>query len=227
MASLSDRTVIFDLDGTLIDSLPDVQIALNHALTEFGYASLSMAAIKKMVGGGALPLVQSALAAVDGDRVHASAITQSFKNYYSANPVDKTTIYPSVVEVLEELQARGLKLGICTNKPEATTYPVLDKLNLRRFFGSIICGDTFDYKKPDPRHLWGVIEELGGDRLKSVYVGDSDTDVKGARAAGLPVFLVSYGYAHRPLSELNADRVVDTFEEVLRAIDELLDPLVV
>jgi len=216
------KTIVFDLDGTLIDSLPDVQVALNHGLDQFGYPSLSVNSVKRMVGGGALSLVESALASFGGDQNHAASISTEFKSYYSAHPVVKTTIYPFVIEALEILNGQGFKLGICTNKPEATTYPVLKKLDLERYFASIICGDSLAYKKPDRRHLLDVVTEIGGTGETSVYVGDSETDVETAKTAGVPIILMSYGYAHKPVNDLAADVVLDVFSEVPGSVEALL-----
>lgn len=217
------KTIIFDLDGTLIDSLPDVQISLAYALALFDYPEVSVSSVKNMVGGGALSLVENAISSLGGNLKDAPAVSDKFKSHYKAHPVNKTTIYPSVLESLSILKSSGFELGICTNKPEATTYPVIEKLNLKRYFGSIICGDTQAYKKPDPRHLLDVIDELGGESSTSVYVGDSETDIEAARAAQVPIILMSYGYAHQPIDELDVDVVLESFSSVPAMVNALLE----
>lgn len=208
------KSLILDLDGTLIDSVPDVCIALNHALAGKGYRSTTPDQIKTMVGGGARVLVEKAIEAVGGNADHVDVVSQDFKDYYSAHPVDQTVIYPGVVETLEKLAADGYKLGICTNKPEATTFPVLDALNLSRFFPVVLCGDTRPYRKPDKCHVLDVIDGLEGNRKDAVFIGDSETDVAAAKNAEIPIILVTYGYLQDPLIKRNADRVIISFGEL-------------
>jgi phosphoglycolate phosphatase len=211
-------TLIMDLDGTLIDSLPDVCVALNFALHSEGYAALAPGTVRRLVGGGARPLVAEALAEVGGDPAVTDLLTERFKSHYRANPVTHTVIYPGVIETLETLVATNAKLGICTNKPEATTHPVMQALDLNRFFPVLICGDSLPYKKPDRRHVLDVIHKLGGSVQSAIFVGDSETDILAARNAGIPVIAVSYGYTQTPVSELEADHVIDHFSNLTDAI---------
>ncbi len=214
------KTIVFDLDGTLIDSLPDVCLSLNHALEQFDYPALTSAEVKGMVGGGARPLVEHALLKLHGDIHLVETISSLFKTHYSGHPVVETTIYPGVVETLENLSDAGHFLGICTNKPTATTLPVVKALDLARFFPVIICGDTKSYKKPDARHVIDVIHGLGGQIENALFVGDSEPDVTASHNADVPVVLVTYGYSKKPAMQLGADRVIGRFSDLLSIVDE-------
>jgi len=215
------KTLVMDLDGTLIDSIPDVCIALNFALASVGYNSLKVELVKTMVGGGARQLVEKALSYVKGDPGLVDDLCEVFKSHYSSHPVKQTTIYPGVVETLERLVLADYKLGICTNKPEATTFPVIEALNLTQFFPVVVCGDSRPYKKPDARHVFDVIDALDSQPEDAVFIGDSETDVAGAKNAGVPIVVVSYGYSQTPASDIGADQIIHTFTELPGAISEI------
>ncbi len=215
-------TLIMDLDGTLIDSVPDVCAALNRALASTGLAPLSPQQVRKMVGHGARVMIEHAVRESGGaEDLDIDAIRDLFIAEYVARPVDNTVIYPGVVAALDKFRADGALLGICTNKPEQTTYPVLDALGLRDYFPAIVCGNTLPYSKPDPRHVHRVIEMLGGDAAGAVFVGDSETDIAAARNAGLPIVLVSYGYTLSPPDQLGADILIDNFGDLPAVLDRL------
>mgnify|MGYP002631518633 CR=1 FL=1 len=209
------QALIMDLDGTLIDSVPDVCASLNRALASAGLTPLRPGQVRKMVGHGARIMIEHAVRESGGDRdLNIDALRDLFLTEYSARPVENTVIYPGVVDVLDIFRAQGIRLGICTNKPEKTTYPVLDALGLRDYFPAIVCGDTLPYSKPDPRHVHKVVEMLGGAAAGAVFVGDSETDVAAARNAGLPIVLVSYGYTLSPPQGLGADVLIDHFGDL-------------
>jgi len=215
------KTLIMDLDGTLIDSLPDVCVALNFALQSQGYSRLEITSVRRLVGGGARPLVEGAIAEVGGNSFQADTITDLFISHYRANPTSHTTVYPGVIETLNQLVQSDYKLGICTNKPESTTFPVMEALDLKRFFPALRCGDSQPYKKPDARHVFDVINQLGGSADHAVFVGDSETDIQAARNAKIPVVAVSYGYTQKPISELAADLIIDKFVDLPEALGQL------
>lgn len=219
-----NRAVIFDLDGTLIDSLPDVLGALNPVLANAGRRPVTIDEGKLMVGGGAEPLIERAFA-LTGDPVappDVPAYVDEFAVNYQAKPAHLTTIFDGVVPALEELSARGYALGICTNKPHGSALTVLGALGLDRHFSSCIGKAARPFNKPDRRHYDAVAEELGVSPDNSLYIGDSETDVETARNAGVPIILVPFGYSRKPAAELGGDRLIGHFSELAAAIDELL-----
>jgi phosphoglycolate phosphatase len=217
-------TVIFDLDGTLVDSAPDIQVAVNKLLAQHGRKPLSLDVVTTMIGDGAPKLVERAFDAT-GDRPSPEglpALTRRFLSFYEGHTTDLTRPYPGVPEALERLRSAGLRLGICTNKPEGPTRELLRDLGLAPFFGAVFGGDTMEgVKKPDPRLIQAVLDALDADRLKAVMVGDNANDVGAARAAGIPVILRAAGYTPVPAEQLGADRVIHDFRELDDAIDHL------
>ena len=221
--------VVFDLDGTLIDSVPDVRNALNAMLAGRGRRPLAADEVSLMVGEGARVMIERALAATGGvesypatggEVADTDAVLAEYLAAYSAHPVIDTVIYPGAVAALARLAEAGHLLGICTNKPEAITRLVLDGLGLTRFFAAIVGGDTLAFRKPDPRHVMVTLERMGA-HGPAIYVGDSETDVAAARGAGLPVVAVSFGYSKGGIEALGADRVIDHFDQLDAALTEL------
>jgi phosphoglycolate phosphatase len=190
MAECFMRAVIFDLDGTLIDSDPDILAALNRVLVAYGLAPLSRAEIKPMIGDGAKVLVERAFAARGG--VGGDAEVAAFLTDYNANAVVDTVPYPGIVEVLEALHAARHPLAVCTNKPESAARHILAKLGLERFFTVVTGGDTTLYRKPDPRHLGATLEAIGTE--KAVMIGDHINDISAAKGLGVPSIFVTWGY---------------------------------
>lgn len=219
-----NRAVIFDLDGTLIDSLPDVLGALNPVLADAGRRPVTIDEGRLMVGGGAEPLIERAFA-LTGDPVAPAdvpAFVEAFAANYQAAPAHLTTIFDGVVPALEQLSSRGYALGICTNKPHESAHTVLEALGLDRHFASCIGKAARPFNKPDRRHYEAVAEELGVSPDDTLYIGDSETDVETARNAGVPIVLVPFGYSRKPAAELGGDRLIDHFSELAVVIDELL-----
>jgi phosphoglycolate phosphatase len=148
-------------------------------------------------------------------------MVQHFLEHYREN-IDRTSrLFPGAREAVERLAARGAKLGVCTNKPIGLTELLLERLDFRSPFGSVRGADTAAYKKPDPRHFFDVVDALGGDRARSVLIGDSETDAKTARAAGVPCILVSFGYTEIPVHDLGGDVVIDSYAELDGALARL------
>jgi phosphoglycolate phosphatase len=217
------RAVIFDLDGTLIDSLPDVLAALNAVLAAGGRRPVTIDEGRTMVGGGAEPLIERAFA-MTGDALAPPEVRSSVEAFtanYRMHPARETTIFDGVIPVLEGLTARGMKLGICTNKPHNTALQVLGALSLDRHFASCIGKAALPFNKPDRRHYDEVARALGVAPERSIYVGDSETDVATAQNAGVPVVLVTFGYSLVPASEMGADRLIEHFSELPAALDDL------
>jgi phosphoglycolate phosphatase len=212
------RLVLFDLDGTLVHSAPDLATAVNHMLTELGRDPQSTATVMTWIGNGMVRLIKRALT---GD-MHAEPepalfeqALASFKKHYAANLAVQTRPYAGALKALDILIARGFALGCVTNKPAMFTLPLLERLDLARYFGLVVSGDSLARKKPDPLPLQHACAHFGVAPADAVLVGDSAADVTAARAAGMPVIGVSYGYNQgRDVRELKPDRVVDSLTEV-------------
>jgi len=217
------RAVIFDLDGTLIDSVPNLVDALNNVLEQVDRRPVTIHEATQMVGGGAESLIDQAFAltgsAVGGDQL--ADYLANFMDHYRARPGRDTTIFDGVLPVLDALVADGVKLGICTNKPHEMTLAVLDALSLGHYFDACIGSDVLPYHKPDRRHYEEVARQLGVALENTVYVGDSETDVATARNAGVPIVVVSFGYSRVPAAEFGGDRLIDHFSELPAALDVL------
>ncbi len=211
--------IVFDLDGTLIDSAPDIGAALNVLMAEHGHAPFAPAEIRAMIGDGSTELVRRAFAD-KGDPLPAERLAETVERYidiYAAHPASTDCLYPGVLETLDALAAAGVALGLCTNKPQRVLDGLLPALDLFRRFEAVCGGDTLAVRKPDPAPLLWVLKRMGQPIAGSLMVGDGQNDVLSARAAGMPVVLVTYGYARRPARELGADLVIDHFADLLGA----------
>ncbi len=215
--------IVFDFDGTLVDSAADLRVTLNILLGEAGLAPQPLDAVRRMIGDGVPKLVERGFAAagrpLDGDALATQG--RRFLEIYEPISADHTETYPGVLATLEELAARGHRLGLCTNKPERATRLMLASLGLDRLLTSVVGGDTLPVKKPRPEPLLAVLAGLGFPADRGLMVGDNEHDVATAKAAGVPVVAVSYGYARVPLAELHADATIDEFRELPAAIARL------
>lgn len=216
------RAVVFDLDGTLVDSALDLREAVNRVLAEDGLPPHDAAEIRRMVGNGARRLVERAYAAAGRplDGADLDRATARFADVYADHVAVFTVAYPGVPETLAQLRAAGLSLGVCTNKPRRHTLALLDALGLRASFGAVIAGDDLPTRKPDPAPLLETLRRLGAPADATLYVGDSDTDVATARAAGVRVVAVTWGYSRVPAAALGADGVIDRFDRLLDALTD-------
>lgn len=218
------KAVVFDLDGTLIDSAADLCAALNRLLADEGLRPLSVGEVVPMIGDGAGKLVERGLAAAGGKPSHAAlpGLTRRFLAHYEPHAAEATRALPGVAEALEALMAQGIALGICTNKPEQATRAILSALDLERHFGAVIGGDSVPgARKPDPPMVVAVLDRLGVLPHEAVMVGDSGDDVAAARAAGLPVLLRAGGYTAVPAEDLGADGVFTAFADLPAALAAL------
>lgn len=226
MNSRPDRTVqafpalVFDLDGTLLDSVPDIGQALNRTLTDLGRPTVSAAQVRRFVGDGVRRLVERGLEATGGlpDAAAQDAALDRFMAIYGAIPADPACIFPGVLDTLRALAAAGHSLAVCTNKPEAITRELLRDLGLLELLAAVVGGDTLPQRKPAPEPLLAAIAGMGAVPAGALMVGDSENDVATARAAGVPVVAVSYGYSRVPLADLGADHMIDRFEELPGAL---------
>ena len=208
-------TVVCDLDGTLVDSAPDLSAALNTVLAEQGVPTVPFEEIRLLVGGGALVLIKRALARVGApERYDTARMFDRFLDVYRARLTRESRPYPGVHGALRALARRGHPLAVCTNKPEDLARRMLDELGLDFFGEAVVGGDTFDFRKPDRRTLEAAVARAGGEPDRSVLIGDSRTDVETARNGGVPVILVSYGYRPEAIDDLAPDFVVHEFGAV-------------
>ena len=215
-------TVVCDLDGTLVDSAPDLSGALNTVLAEQGIPTVPFEEIRLLVGGGALVLIKRALARVgDPERYDTARMFDRFLDVYRSRLTRESRPYPGVPDALHSLAERGHPLAVCTNKPEDLARRMLDELGLGFFGEAVVGGDTFAFRKPDRRTLEAAVERAGGVPERSVLIGDSRTDVETARNSGVPVVLASYGYRTDPIDVLAPDLVVHEFGAVPAAVRRL------
>lgn len=193
-------SVIFDLDGTLIDSLPDIHAAVNRLLASEGHAPMMQAEVQSYVGDGAPTLIRRVMTARGMDMARHADLAARMVADYTARACEETTVYPHVAEALTTLRTDGCGLGICTNKPESATRAVLSELGLGGFFDVIVAGDTLPERKPDPTPLLHAARLLGAP--DAVFVGDSEVDARTADAAALPFVLFTKGYLRVPRHEV-------------------------
>ncbi len=214
------RLASFDLDGTLVDSLPDMAAALNAALHETGLEPFPINATARMVGHGARLLVQRALIArgQPSDTSSVEALWAAFIRYYDAHPCDLTRLYPGALAALDALAADGWAVALCTNKPEPIARQVLDALGITDRFVSIIGGQDGLPLKPAPDMILLNMCDANVTAERAVMIGDSSADLEAARAAGIPVILMSHGYSSIPVTTLGADATRDHFGQLLPAL---------
>lgn len=216
------NAILFDLDGTLVDSARDLQEAVNVLLAGEGRKALSLDDVKAMVGDGVAKLVERALIATGGPHPDDSVLVRRFLDIYEANASRHTRAYPGVYEVLEELHRRGIHLGIVTNKPSVATIDILDALGLRSFFAAVVAGDTLPERKPHPGPLLHALKDLRVPPSEALMVGDNYHDVQAARGAGMRVVAVTYGYSHKPHAELGADALITAMPGLISILEGAL-----
>jgi phosphoglycolate phosphatase len=216
-------TVVFDLDGTLIDTAPDLIETLNVILKKERLPAVPYDEARLMIGGGAKRMLELGLKA-DGratDGPDMERMFQDFLKYYSEHVADRSRPFPGLEGALDVLTAKGCKLAVCTNKLEGLSRQLLDALDMTKRF-EFICGqDTFSTMKPDPEVLRKTIAKAGGELSRAVMVGDSATDINTAKAAGVPVVAVDFGYTEIPVSKLGPDRVISDFGALPEAVFQL------
>lgn len=221
---MSRPTVAFDLDGTLVDTAPDLIGALNYVLGQAGLAPVGMDDVRVLVGRGARVMIERGfiMRGVTLPGSETDRYFDSFLEFYGKHIADHSKPFPGAKEALDEIAESGARMLVCTNKPEKLSVNLLNQLGLATRFDVIAGADTFAMKKPHPGHLIKAVEQAGGDVENAILVGDSNVDVATAKAAGVPVIAVSFGYSDVPPSQLNADRLVDHFKDVPAAVFDLL-----
>jgi phosphoglycolate phosphatase len=221
MASL--RTVVFDLDGTLVDTAPDLINALNFVLDREGLPPVPLHSARNMIGAGARRLIERGLelegrAASTGD---ITRLTDDFIAYYAEHIADVSRPFEGLESALDDLGIRGFRFAVCTNKLEWLSKLLLDRLGLSARFSAICGADTFGISKPDPAILQQTIARAGGDISSAIMVGDAGPDIGVARRAGIPVIGVAFGYTEVPIADLKPDRLINHMNELPAAVESL------
>ncbi len=217
-------TLVFDLDGTLIDTAPDLIRATNHTLSLRGLAPLPPATLRSEISFGARYMIARALtlSGIAVEDAELDDLLERFLVYYADNIAVESRPFPGLAEVLETCRRDGITLAVCTNKREGLSRLLLDKLGLAQLFRTIAGRDTFEVCKPHPDHLLKTIERAGGEARHAIMVGDSEVDVATAKAAAVPVIGVTFGYTRVPVTELGTDAVIDHYGEFAGALDGIL-----
>ncbi len=222
-------TILFDLDGTLVDTAPDLMRAHNHVMKKFGYPTKSTEEIRNLVGQGAGAMLGRSIwgqakkefGKVQDDKVKKEMI-KDFTDFYGKNIVNESTLINGVKEFLTWSKKNNISMGVCTNKTDYLAVDLLKKIGIYDFFEYVAGHNTFDYCKPDPRHLTSVIEILQGDIKKSLMIGDSETDANAAKDAGLPVILMEDGYTEKKTSEIYHNHLIKDFIGIEKIVSKYL-----
>ena len=221
--NLSPPLLVFDLDGTLADTACDLVSTLNVILAREGLSGVDFAQARAMVGGGARLLIQRGLTA-NGISVSESRLDEllaDFLAYYEVHIADETALFPGVAEALDRFEAAGFTFAVCTNKVEHPSILLLTALGIAGRFKAICGKDTFPVSKPNGGALLHTIARAGGDRSRTVMIGDSETDIDTARNAGVPVVAVTFGYTSEPVDTFKPDRVISHYDELWDAVEAL------
>ena len=218
-------TILFDLDGTLVNTAPDLMHAHNHVMKKYGYGERKLSDIRRLVGRGSKVMLtrsMNELAELQGKTKKSEdvidAMTKEFIDYYSKNIVAESTLKEGVLDFLTWCKKKSILMGVCTNKQEHLSIDLLKKIKIYDFFHYVAGGNTFDYNKPDPRHLTSVIEIIGGDNKKSLMIGDSETDSNSAKAAHIPFVLIEDGYTEKKVNEIHYDHLIKDFTDLKKII---------
>ena len=213
-------TIVFDLDGTLIDTAPDLIDTLDLILAQQGLPRIPYETARKLIGGGSRAMLERALAEEGRPvtKVEMEQIYAAYIEHYAGHIADRSRPYPQLEATLDRLAAEGHRLAVCTNKLEWLSRKLLDTLNLGRRFAAICGPDTFGVMKPDPEMFRQTVRRAGGEPTAALMIGDSGTDISTARAAGVPVIAVDFGYTEVPIATLQPDRIISRYDELPAAI---------
>ena len=211
-------TILFDLDGTLVNTAPDLMIAHNHVMKKFGYATKSSEEIRNLVGKGAGAMMgrsmwgqaKKELGKVDNENIKKNMVNE-FLEFYGKNILKESTLIKGVKDFLIWSRKENISMGVCTNKTEHLAIDLLKKIKIYDYFEYVAGHNTFSYCKPDPRHLTSVVEILDGDIKKTLMVGDSETDAEAAKNAGVPMILLEDGYTDKKVSEIHHNHLIKDF----------------
>ena len=222
-------TILFDLDGTLVDTAPDLMRAHNHVMKKFGYPTKSTEEIRNLVGQGAGAMLGRSIwgqakkefSKVQDDKIKKEMV-KDFVDFYGKNIVNESTLINGVREFLIWSKKNDISMAVCTNKQEHLAIDLLKKIGIYNFFEYVAGHNTFDYCKPDPRHLTSVIEILDGDIKKTLMIGDSEIDANAAKSAGIPVILLEDGYTEKNITEIYHNHLVKDFVGIEKIVSKYL-----
>ena len=211
-------TILFDLDGTLADTAPDLMKAHNHVMNKFGYSSKSMDEIRNLVGRGAAVMIgrsiwgsaRKELSKISDEKIKKD-MTKEFIKFYENNLVVETQLLNGVEKFLLWAKSNDISMGVCTNKQEHLAIELLKKINIYDLFEYVAGGNTFDFCKPDPRHITNMVEIMGGDIRKTIMIGDSENDADAAKSAGVPMILVEDGYTEKKIDQIYHNHLIKDF----------------
>ena len=222
-------TILFDLDGTLVDTAPDLMNAHNHVMKKYGYPTKSTQEIRNLIGQGAGALIGRSIWGQAKKEFHSvedkkikDQMSIDFVNFYGKNIINESTLIKGVKEFLKWCKEQNISMAVCTNKQEHLAIDLLKKIGIYDYFEYVAGSNTFDYCKPDPRHLTSVIEILGGNLKKSLMIGDSETDANAAKAASLPVILLENGYTEKNTNEISHNHLIKDFVNIEKIISKYL-----
>jgi len=223
-------TILFDLDGTLVDTAPDLMMAHNYVMKKYGYIEKDIKEIKKLAGRGAKVMLKNSiqdLAERTGKQIintkkFEEDMTKDFIQYYSENILNKSTLKNGVLSFLKWCKEKSILMGVCTNKQEHLSIDLLKKIKIYHFFEFVAGGNTFKHNKPDPKHLTNTIEILGGDIKKTLMIGDSETDANASKSANIPFVLIENGYTIKKSNEIYHDYLVKDFVSMDKIVEKYL-----
>ena len=222
-------TVLFDLDGTLVDTAPDLMLAHNHVMKKFGYPTKSTEDIRNLVGKGAGAMIGRSIwgqAKKEFGKVNnentKKEMVKEFVKFYGKNIINESTLINGVKEFLKWCKDNNISMAVCTNKQEYLSNDLLKKIGIYDYFEYVAGSDTFDYCKPDPRHLTSVVEILDGDIKKTIMIGDSETDANAAKAAEIPIILLKDGYTEKNIDEIYHNHLINDFIGIEKIISKYL-----
>ena len=222
-------TILFDLDGTLVDTAPDLMHAHNHVMKKFGYPTKSTEEIRNLVGKGAGAMIGRSIwgqAKKEFNKVNDEKIkkemVREFVDFYGKNIIKESTLIDGVKEFLKWCKEQNISMAVCTNKQEHLSNDLLKKIGIYNYFEYVAGSDTFDYCKPDPRHLTSVVEILDGDLKKTIMIGDSETDANAAKSAEIPIILLEDGYTEKKIDEIYHNHLIKDFIGIEKIISNYL-----
>ena len=222
-------TILFDLDGTLVDTAPDLMLAHNHVMKEFGYPTKSTKEIRNLVGQGAGALLGRSIwgqakkefGKIQDEKIKKEMVNK-FIDFYGKNIVRESTLIKGVKEFLIWAKEKNILMAVCTNKQEHLAIDLLKKIGIYDFFEYVAGHNTFDYSKPDPRHLTSVVEILEGDLNRTLMIGDSETDANAAKEAGIPLILLEDGYTEKKITEIPHNHLIKDFVNIEKIVIKYL-----
>ena len=222
-------TILFDLDGTLVDTAPDLMNAHNHVMKKYGFPTKSTKEIRNLVGKGAGALIGRSIWGQAKKEFHSvddlkikEQMSKEFVKFYGQNIINESTLINGVIEFLKWCKSKNISMGVCTNKQEHLAIDLLKKIGINNYFEYVAGSNTFNYCKPDPRHLTSVIEILSGDVKKCLMIGDSETDANAAKGADIPVILLENGYTEKKTDEIYHNHLIKDFIGVEKIVSTYL-----